>query len=280
MPAIVVFAALLLATTLPAKLFAAAPTITSFSPSSGPVGTLVTINGTNLNNPTALTIGGQSAIVITNTGSVAVAMIMPGAATGAVSITTPGGTATSSGNFTVTPTKYPSVQQGSKLVGTGGIIGPEQGCSTSLSADGNTAIVGGYWDNSREGAAWVFIRSGSTWTQQGSKLVGTGSIGAASQGFAVSLSADGNTAIVGGYEDNSDVGAAWVYTRSGGVWTQQGSKLVGTGYSGAAQQGISVSLSADGNTAIVGGYDDNSNQGAAWSIPEAVAPGLSRVQNW
>jgi len=32
-----------------------------------------------------------------------------------------------------------------------------------------------------------------------------------------------------GWTDNSGVGATWIFTRSGGVWTQQGSKLVGTG---------------------------------------------------
>jgi hypothetical protein len=57
---------------------------------------------------------------------------------------------------------------------------------------------GGYVDNSNQGAAWIFTRSGDTWTQQGSKLVGTGAVGNASQGVAVSISADGNTAIVGG----------------------------------------------------------------------------------
>ena len=74
----------------------------------------------------------------------------------------------------------------------------------------------------------------------------------------MSLSADGNTAIVGGDDDNGDAGAAWVWTRSGGVWTQQGTKLVGSGAVGTAAQGSSVSLSADGNTAIVGGLCDNS----------------------
>ena len=155
-------------------------------------------------------------------------------------------------------------QQGSKLVGTGATGAAQQGYSVSLSADGNTAIVGGNRDNSFQGAAWVYTRSGGVWSQQGSKLVGTGATGAANQGYSVSLSADGNTAIVGGYADNSSQGAAWVYTRSGGVWSQQGSKLVGTGATGAANQGYSVSLSADGNTAIVGGLNDNSNQGAAW----------------
>jgi hypothetical protein len=45
---------------------------------------------------------------------------------------------------------------------------------------------------------------------------------------SVSLSADGNTAIVGGNDDNSGAGATWVYTRSSGLWTQQGTNLVGT----------------------------------------------------
>jgi hypothetical protein len=101
-------------------------------------------------------------------------------------------------------------------------------------------------------------------SQQGPKLVGTGAVGNARQGYSVSLSSDGNTAIVGGF-DNNFTGAAWVWTRSGGVWTQQGNKLVGSGAPGGpAGQGISVSLSADGNTAIVGGNTDNNYAGAAW----------------
>jgi len=239
-------------------------TIASFSPTTGPVGTLVTITGTSLSNPTAFSIGGQTAIVVSNTGTVLVGMVMPGATTGPILLTTAGGTVTSSGTFTVTPTPYPSMQQGSKLVGIGNTGAAFQGYSVSISADGNTAIVGGPYDNSRLGAAWVYIRSGGVWAQQGPKLFGTGAQGAAFQGNSVSLSADGNTAIVGGYQDNSYVGAAWVYTRSAGVWAQQGTKLVGTYSVGASSQGISVSLSADGNTAIVGGYGDNSSQGAAW----------------
>ena len=72
------------------------------------------------------------------------------------------------------------------------------------------------------------------------------------QGWSISLSGNGHTAFMGGPYDNSDNGAAWVFTRSGGVWTQQ-TKLVGTGAIGQTAQGISVSLSSDGGTAIVGG---------------------------
>jgi hypothetical protein len=155
-------------------------------------------------------------------------------------------------------------QQGNKLVGSDGVVNSAQGISVSLSADGNTALVGGPADNSGVGAMWVWIRNGGVWTQQGNKLVGAGAVGRAGQGESVSLSADGNTAIVGGSGDNGDAGATWVWIRSGGVWTQQGTKLVGAGAVGNAQQGLAVSLSGDGNTAIVGGPNDNTSAGAAW----------------
>jgi hypothetical protein len=110
-------------------------------------------------------------------------------------------------------------------------------------------------------------------SQQGPKLVGTGAVGNAYQGGSVSLSADGNTAIVGGFGDNDNnyAGAAWVWTRSGGIWIQQGTKLVGSGNVGQAQQGISVSLSADGSTALVGGPYDNITVGAACVFAAAEA---------
>ena len=156
-------------------------------------------------------------------------------------------------------------QQGSKLVGTGAVGSSLQGRSAALSADGNTALVGGVADNGYVGAAWVYTRSrNGEWAQQGSKLVGTGAVGTSYQGVSVALSADSNTAIVGGYVDNAGVGAAWVYTRRKGVWAQQGPKLVGTGAGGGAEQGYSVALSADGNTAIVGAPTDSGHGGAAW----------------
>ena len=163
-------------------------------------------------------------------------------------------------------------QQGGKLVGAGAVGGAaggsrsaEQGYSVALSSDGNTAIVGGSFDDNGVGAAWVFTRSGGVWTQQGNKLVGTGAAGSAFQGVSVALSGDGNTAIVGGYADDNGVGALWVFTRSGGVWSQQGNKLVGIGFVGSADpKAFSVALSVDGNTAVVGGDDDNGATGAAW----------------
>jgi hypothetical protein len=159
-------------------------------------------------------------------------------------------------------------QQPAKLVASDASLNAQQGISVSISADGTTALIGGYLNNTFEGAAWIWTLSGGLWTQQGPKLVGSGAIGngitSVSQGWSVSLSGDGNTAIVGGFMDNGTTGAAWIWIRSPGGWTQQGSKLVGTGAAAIAQQGSSVALSGDGNTAIVGGFLDNHAIGAAW----------------
>jgi hypothetical protein len=159
---------------------------------------------------------------------------------------------------------YPTTQQGTKLVGTGNTGLSNRGYSTAVSADGNILALGGYGDNSFVGAVWIFTRSGTTWTQQGTKLVGTGNTGSSSQGYSCALSADGNTLAVGGSDDNSQIGATWIFIRSGTVWTQQGTKLVGTGNIGSAYQGSSCALSADGNTLAVGGWNDDTSNGAAW----------------
>ena len=115
----------------------------------------------------------------------------------------------------------PFIQQGEKLTGTGAIGVAFQGFSVALSSEGTTAIVGGPEDKGDTGAAWVFTRSGTTWSQQ-AKLVATGTSGRSEVGLSVALDANGSIAIVGGPDDNSDTGAAWVFTRSGTTWTQQG----------------------------------------------------------
>jgi hypothetical protein len=141
------------------------------------------------------------------------------------------------------------------------------GRSVALSADGNTALVGSERMDA-DGLAWVFTRSGSTWTR-GPRLTPAGETGDSTFGSGVALSADGRTALIGGYSDSSGRGAAWVFTRSGDVWSQQGPKLTGIDEAGAGGFGSSVALSADGNLALIGGPFDNwagpfVTSGAAW----------------
>ena len=171
-------------------------------------------------------------------------------------------------------------QQGGKLVGIGAVGSAQQGHSVALSADGNTAIIGGYDNNSSVGAAWVFTRSSGVWTQQGNKLVGSGAVGAAQQGLSVALSADGNTAIVGGSLDNSIVGAAWVFTRSGGVGPSRATSWSARARLEASRQGTSVALSADGNTAIIGGPSDNASLERRGCSPAAAGCGRHKASSW
>ena len=137
------------------------------------------------------------------------------------------------------------------------------GSSVALSGDGRTAIVGGDSD-SDNGAAWVFVRSGAGWRQQGAKLAAPAP--GIDFGSAAALSADGSTALVGA--DGVDGDSAWIFTRSGSLWTQ-GPKLSGFPVTvrGRAQDwsdfGHALALTGDGGVALVGADNDSGGTGAA-----------------
>jgi hypothetical protein len=107
-------------------------------------------------------------------------------------------------------------------------------------------------------------RAGSTWTQQGPKLTGSGEVGEGQFGSSAALSADGNTALIGGRGDDGNLGAVWVFAHSGSSWVQQGSKLIGGEESGEGQFGYSLAVSSDATTALTGGLGDGGEVGAAW----------------
>jgi hypothetical protein len=221
------FLALLL---LAVNTWARTPLNSVFSPTSEVVGPSVTHSAIHLGSPTDFTAGGLPSRLVYNMS---------------ISLDTP-------------------KIKGNKLVGMGANGKARQGISVSLSADGKTAIVGGPGDDGGKGAVWIYRNENGLWRQEGNKLVGSGAVGNAYQGISVSLSADGKIAIVGGHEDNEHKGAVWIYRNENGVWRQDGGKLVGSGAVGDASQGFSVSLSADGKIAIVGGPEDNEHKGAAW----------------
>lgn len=126
------------------------------------------------------------------------------------------------------------LQQGSKLVGSG-VVGQAQiGYSVALASDGATLAVSAPFDNGA-GSAWVFVRSpGGKWTQMGGKIVGE-TDAYSDQGRSVALCPDGSILAVGGGQ--GQIGATWVFTRSGRKWLP-GGKLVGSGVVGdVAAQG-------------------------------------------
>ena len=85
----------------------AAPSISGFTPASGPVGTTVTINGSGFSGATAVAFNGASASYTVNSASQITATVPNNAGTGPITVTTPNGTATSSTNYTVTTSSAP-----------------------------------------------------------------------------------------------------------------------------------------------------------------------------
>ena len=77
------------------------PTISNFSPTSGAVGTSITLTGTNFTGATSVTIGGAPATFSVASATSATAVVPSAAITGKISLVTPQGTATSTNNFTV-----------------------------------------------------------------------------------------------------------------------------------------------------------------------------------
>lgn len=132
------------------------------------------------------------------------------------------------------------------------------GSAVALSADGNTALIGAWMESdsgtSANGAAYVFVRSGTSWTQQ-QKLLAMDKASGDYFGSSVALSADGNTALIGadGKSDSgtSENGAVYVFSRSGTSWSQQ-QKLLAEDKASHDAFGWSIALSGDGNTALIG----------------------------
>ena len=132
----------------------------------------------------------------------------------------------------------------------------------SVSVSGDTVAIGAFAENSVQGAAYVFVRSRAAWSQQ-QKL--TASDGAPNDWFGYSVSVSGDEVLIGAewktVHSNVGQGAAYVFVRTGGVWSQQ-QKLIAS--DGAPQDQFGVSLSLSGGTAVIGAFDKNGYQGAAY----------------
>ena len=138
------------------------------------------------------------------------------------------------------------------------------GAAVALSEDGNLAVVSSPYASSDRGAVWTFTRNGTNWIPDPGSLIPDDLSLPSRFGASVALSADGQTLAVGAPFDRKSVGAVWVFIRTNGAWVQQGPKLGGGDAIGAPLQGVSVSISGDGNTLLFGGMDDMYGAGAAW----------------
>jgi FG-GAP repeat len=146
--------------------------------------------------------------------------------------------------------------QQAELTASDGAAGDQFGNAVAIS--GSTAVIGAPYNNGATGAAYVFTRSGTTWTQQ-AKL--TASDHADSDLFGIAVAISGSTAVVGAPFRHAQTGAAYVFTRSGTTWTQQ-AKLTASDGAGSDFFGDAVAVS--GSTAVVCAPLKDSSSGAAY----------------
>lgn len=169
------------------------------------------------------------------------------------------------GVVTITPTAALATAHSAKLTAGDASSSDNLGWTVAInSADGTTMVAGAPGKD----AAYVYVRSGSTWSQQ-AKLVGGDGIDEYGNnwdkdfGRAVAISEDGNTVLVGRYGIGYDgrFGAVYVFTRTGETWTQQ-AKLIGN-ENVVEDFGCAVAIS--GNTAVVGAWQkESTNRGRAF----------------
>ncbi len=146
-----------LSTEVSATPFVPPPGISGFAPSAGPPGTVVTILGANFRadaSANSVGIGGASAVVVAATASRLDVIVSDGAASGAISVATAGGTATSAGIFTVTrpspsvraaitgSVSYSGSRSGRIYVRARRVGAPDAGHGTSIAGPGPYVIRG------------------------------------------------------------------------------------------------------------------------------------------
>jgi Ca2+-binding RTX toxin-like protein len=170
--------------------------------------------------------------------------------------------------------------------------------AVALSSDGATVVLGGYLNavgtNGEQGSVRVLDWNGSEWVQRGGVITAPDGRPLDAFGWQVGISSDGDTLIMGGPGDDvgaqESQGSARVFDWNGEAWVQRGALLTPIDGQGGDGFGSSVALSADGQTALVGGNRDdingNADQGSARSFfwngaewlesgPLALPPGLT-----
>jgi len=158
---------------------------------------------------------------------------------------------------------YQALMQQQKLEASDGASNDLFGYSVAIS--GETVVVGAWLHDGAggfdSGSAYVFVRSGGVWTQQ-QKL--EASDGAVQDSFGFSVAISGETIVVGAHNDDgaagSHQGSAYVFVRSGGVWSQQ-QKLETA--DAAAQDNFGYSVAISEETIVVGARGDDGAGGLA-----------------
>ena len=141
-----------------------------------------------------------------------------------------------------------------ELTAADGAAGDGFGISVAIS--GSTVVVGALW-KANDGAVYVFVRSGRTWSQQAELAAPDGD---AENAFGWSVAISGSTVVVGN-GDNPNSGAVYVFVRSGTNWSQQAQLTA----DGSTDDWFGYSVAISGSTAVVGAVQGSASTPAPGS---------------
>jgi hypothetical protein len=137
------------------------------------------------------------------------------------------------------------------------------GSTVAISANGSTAVVGEFGDSTtQQGAAYVYSSAGGSWALVAELHASDGGAGDGF-GWSVAISSDGQTILVGADDINQQTGAAYVFSGSGGSWTQT-AELTASDAAAGNGFGYSVALSASGSRAVIGAWGYEGYTGSAY----------------
>jgi hypothetical protein len=134
--------------------------------------------------------------------------------------------------------------------------------SVALDSTGTRALVGAYGHSSQTGAAYVFVRNGSVWTQE-AELTALDGVSGNTFGYSVALDSTGLRALVGANGRLTSAGAAYVFLRSGSTWTQE-AEIIASDTAMNNGFGATVAFDSMAMRALIGASARNSNTGAAY----------------
>lgn len=265
----------------------AQPTITSFTPTGGAVGTIVTVTGSGFGTSISsaditVTVGNVSgnAIVLTNDGSTLTFMVSTRSSSGPITITRSGQSVSSSTFAFQSQTDLPDTTNIASPV-LSPILAPAPapntlfGSSVDINANGSLFVVSNPSARSDAGEVHVYEVIDNCTQVLRATLFDPDITGLANQGRDVAISANGDVIAVGGPRVNGDQGRVWVYRRMPGT-TQWVEEQEFEGPSTSALFGSSLDLSATGNTLVVGAPNASGGNGAAYVYSYSTALGTGQ----
>ena len=180
------------------------------------------------------------------------------------------------GTYTVQGAAYVFLRTGTtwaqeaKLLASDPAVNDSFGNSVAINSDATRIIVGAIGKTgtagATQGAAYVFLRTGTTWAQE-TKLLASDPVTLDSFGSSVNITSDASRVVIGAKGKLTSTGAAYIFTRTNTLWAQEAKIVATDGTTSSYFGNLFIGISSDGSRVVVGAYNKTgtySTQGAAY----------------